>query len=187
MTVLLSEVLTAFPSARVVVTGYYPIVSMESNLDFLVPLLSGLGLLVGLASGIVAGSLGTPPFGFGPLGSAAFRSWLQGRLVARSNIFANTANTALAGAVGVTRRIVPSRTIALAIPNFGPSNAIFAGDTFLFGSTVPLGPEDPVAATRTSCMPADIFATMASMGHPNAKGARAYANAINAVLPSIGL
>ena len=192
MTVVLSDVLTAFPSARVVVTGYYPIVSMESNLDFLVPLLSGLGLLAGVVTGVVSGAVAAflpiPPVAFGPLGSAAFRAWLQGRLVARSTLFATTANTALAAAVAVTKSIVPSRALAFAVPGFGASNAIFASDTYLFGSTVPLGPEDPVAGLRArACPPLDVITAMASIGHPNARGAQAYADAIAAVLPTIGL
>jgi len=166
---------------------------MESNLDHLVLLLSGLGLLEGVLS-VVATSVvsavglpGIPPVPLGPLGAAAVRAWLQARLVARSQIFATTANTALAGAVAATKRIVSSRALALAIPSFGAPNAIFANDTYLFGSTVPLGPEDPVAATRAACTPPDLTTIMASIGHPNAKGARAYADAITAVLPSIGL
>jgi lysophospholipase L1-like esterase len=191
MAVLLSEVLTAFPSARVVVTGYYPIVSRESDLDFLIPTLTGLGLLAGVVTGLVGGIaaafLPIPPVAFGPLGSLAFRAWLQERLVARSAIFATTANAALAGAVAATRSAVPTRGVTLAIPAFGPSNAIFASDTFLFGSALPPGPEDPVAAARVAACPPDPLTTIASIGHPNAKGARAYADAIIAALPSIGL
>ncbi|MBS1223812.1 MAG: hypothetical protein H6R24_490 [Proteobacteria bacterium] len=197
MTALLSDILTAFPAARVVVTGYYPIVSIESNLDFLLALLGGLGLLVGLASGIATGVStaissiielpGIPPVAFGSFAQVGVRAWIQARLVARSTLFATTANTALANAVAAMNRIVPSRAITFAAPSFSPANAIFASDTFLYGCTVSLGPEDPIAATRAACTPPSFVTTLASIGHPNARGARAFADAIIAALPSIGL
>jgi lysophospholipase L1-like esterase len=58
--------------------------------------------------------------------------------------------------------------------------------------TASLGPEDPVAAARAAACPvapglSGIPTLIASIGHPNAKGAQAYADAIAAVLPSLGL
>jgi hypothetical protein len=195
---LLRRVLTTFPSARIVVTGYYPIVSPLSNIEFLIPLLAHVGLLVGFATSLVSGVLvaiapGAPigPVGFGPIASIVFKAWLQGRLSGRSATFAAIANAALAALVTTTAAANPTRRIAFAPPQFGPQNSIFAPDAFLYGVTASLGPEDPVATSRaTACPPmgaGGIPTTIASIGHPNAKGAQAYADAIAAVLPSLGL
>lgn len=193
MLVLLADVLSAFPGVPVVVTGYYPIVSRQTDLNSLVPLLDALGLLAGVVTGLASGLLaglgfpGFPIIGGDPLGSRLLRLWLQERLVARSQLFATTANLALAGAVASTRAAVPSSAIALAIPAFGPANSIFAPDTFLWGAAFPSGPEDPVAATRVITCGTSPINVMASIGHPNLRGARAYGDAIAAVLPGIGL
>jgi hypothetical protein len=76
-------------------------------------------------------------------------------------------------------------------------NAIFAPDAFLYGVTASMAPEDPVASARAmACLtpPANIGAALASIptritsiGHPNARGAQAYADAIASVLPALGL
>jgi hypothetical protein len=53
------------------------------------------------------------------------------------------------------------------------------------GGLVPL---DPVAGARVAaCLPPDPITTVASIGHPNARRARAYADAIAATLPTLGL
>lgn len=175
MTSLLATVLATFPMAVVVVTGYYPIVSAQSNLDFLVPLLIGLGLLA-------------VPIAFGPLEAAIFRAWLQGRLASRSSTFATVANTALSGAVSTTAATFPARQIALAVPTFGAANSIFGPDPFVFGVTPSVGAEDPVSVPRAAaCGTASAITNIASIGHPNAKGAQAYADAIAATLPGLGL
>jgi hypothetical protein len=186
---LLIKLLTTFPAARIVVTGYYPIVSSLSNIEFLIPLLAQIGLLAGLVTSLVPG---IGPIGFGPIAAAAFKAWLQGRLSSRSAAFAATANSALADAVATATGAVTGRRVALAVPQFGAQNAIFAPDPFLFGVTPALGPEDPAASARLMACPttpgfAAIPTRIASIGHPNTKGAQAYADAIASVLPALGL
>jgi hypothetical protein len=179
---LLAGIRGTFASVPIVVTGYYPIVSDQSDIAFLLPAIAGLGLLGGLAIPLVPGAV---PIPFGPLEAAVFYAWVRQRLIDRSALFASVANGALATAVAG----VPGA--ALAVPAFGPANSIFAPDPFLFGvglSTTGLVPLDPVAASRAAaCGTGDPITTVASIGHPNAKGARAYADAIAAVLPRLGL
>jgi hypothetical protein len=182
MSGLLTTVRSGFPSAPIVVTGYYPIVSDQSNIVFLMPTIAGLGLLGLLALPLVPGAA---PIGFGPIEAAIFYAWVRQRLIDRSALFATVANASLTAAVaGVPRA-------ALAAPAFGPANSIFAPDPFLFGvgfSSAGLVPQDPVAADRSAaCGTANPIATIASIGHPNAAGARAYHAAISAVLPGLGL
>jgi lysophospholipase L1-like esterase len=173
---------TLSPSVPIVVTGYYPIVSDQSDIAFLFPVLAGLGWLSGLVTPLVVGAA---PIGLTPLQAAIIYGWVRQRLIDRSALFSSVANTALAAAVAG----VPGA--ALAVPAFGPANSIFAPDSFLFGvglSTSGLVPLDPVAGSRAAaCAPGSLITTVASIGHPNAKGARAYADAIAAVLPRLGL
>lgn len=187
MSMLLSTVVATFPRARVVVTGYYPIVSQQSNVDFLLPMLGALGLLAGTISALVSFIPGVAPIGFGPIGAEIIRRWILDRLSSRSATFAATANAALASAVTTTAAANPTRRLALAVPQFGPANSIFAADAFIYGVTPALTAEDPVAALRMAACSADPITDIASIGHPNAKGAQAYADAIAAVLPAVGL
>jgi hypothetical protein len=169
---------TFLGATRIVVTGYYPIVSADSDLDLLVGLLTGMGLLAGVVSG---GVPGLPVFGWGPLGAFLFKQWLVDRLTARSALFAATANTALAETIAGAG----DSRVALAIPGFGPRNAIFAPDSFLFDVSIGggrLSPTDPVAATRVPLCGGTLTCEIASIGHPNPAGANAYFDAINALL-----
>jgi hypothetical protein len=178
---LLNQVRGTFTGAsKIVVTGYYPIVSAESNLDILADLITGLGLLVGV---VTSGIPGAPGLGWGPVGAELFKEWLRARLTMRSAVFASTANASLAAAIAGSG----DPRIALAVPQFGPRNAIFAPDTFLFGVGVAPGrlvPVDPVAAARLAlprCV-GTLSCEIASIGHPNPAGAKAYFEAIHALL-----
>jgi hypothetical protein len=166
-------------ATRIIVTGYYPIVSRRSDFDLVFDLTLGLGMLAPVLTSAVPG---VPVFGWGPLGVALFKDWLVGRLAARSTLFADTANTALAETLAGTG----DPRLALAVPRFGPENAIFAPETYLFGVGVGVGglfPVDPVAAARLpGCAPGSITCPIASIGHPNPAGAQAYFEAISAVL-----
>lgn len=186
MSELLSIVLSTFPRAAVVVTGYYQIVSGESDLDLLIPALGALGLLAGLVTPLVPGAV---PIGLGPYGSWALKTWVRQRLDTRCALFASSANLALQTAVSTAATAFGPR-VALAVPAFGPSNAIFASDPFVWGvglSTGGLVPLDPVAAPRAAtCGTGSVTTTVASIGHPNPKGAQAYASAIEAALARLG-
>jgi hypothetical protein len=176
---LLNTVRGTFSGAsRIIVTGYYPIVSADTDLDLLFGLVGGLGLLTGIVTG---GMPGAPVFGWGPLGAFLFKQWLVGRLASRSNLFAATANTALAEAIAGTG----DPRVALAVPEFGPRNAVFAPESFLFDVGIgPSGlfPVDPVAASRVPLCGGILRCEIASIGHPNPAGANAYFDAINALL-----
>jgi hypothetical protein len=177
---LLNLVRSTFPNVeRIIVTGYYPIVSAESDLEALFVAIAGLGLL----ASVVTGGVGLPVVGFGPLGALLFKEWLRRRLVQRSALFSDVANASLRLAIegsGDSR-------IALAVPSFGPSNAVFAIDSYLFGvgvSTSGLIPLDPVAPSRLALpgCAATVTCRVASLGHPNAAGARAYFDAIRGLV-----
>ncbi|MEQ1509036.1 MAG: IPT/TIG domain-containing protein [Sphingopyxis sp.] len=165
-----TSVSALFPNARIIVIGYYPIVSAQSDL------LAVLGLLLGLhlVSGMPGGLFGSAAVA---LGSEAIRQ----RLIYRSSLFANTANSTLLANVSACN----DPRIRFVMPNWTPANAVFAPQAYLFGQ-IPAA--DPVASERgvlcgTACLndgqrPSGLTCPMASIGHPNAAGARAYADAI---------
>jgi hypothetical protein len=47
-------------------------------------------------------------------------------------------------------------------------------------------PLDPIAAIRIGTCGTSLISTIASIGHPNVKGAMAYGTAIEAALPRVG-
>jgi len=117
-------------------------VSQQSNVDFLLPMIGALGLLAGVTTSLVSFIPGVAPIGFGPIGAGIIRRWLLDRLSSRSATFATTANTALASAVRITAAVNPTRRLALAVPQFGPANSIFAPDALVYGVTPALTAED---------------------------------------------
>jgi hypothetical protein len=183
MSGLLTTVLATFPAAKVVVLGYYSIVSEQSDMAMLLPVLAALGFL---GSVMMALAVGAAPSGLGVVEGALFYLWARQRLIDRSALFASMANWSLAAAVAAA-----GPRVALAVPEFGPENALFAPDPFVFNvgiSTAGINALDPVVGDRaTACGTGNPIANVASMGHPNVKGASAYADAIYAVLPSLGL
>lgn len=187
MVTLLGSVLATFPRAAIIVTGYYQIVSEQSDLSMLLPALSGAGLLAGLVTPLIPGAV---PIGLDPIGALIFLAWIQERLRSRCALFATLANTMLQTSVTIAMAAAPGRRIALAVPAFGPRNAIFAPDPFLWGVGITGGglvPLDPVAASRIATCGTGLVSTIASIGHPNVNGAAAYGTAIEAALPRVGL
>jgi hypothetical protein len=186
---LLQQVMTIFPRAAIVVTGYFPIASDQSDTIALTALISALGL--GIA---------------GPAG-ALLGSFAKDQMVRNSMTWKNATDSGFARLVSAANQQAggPPR-VAFASPTFGPENCFSTGPaSFLFGvANVPLPvsasnvngfygdeamgiagvyePADPlhdvqwkraracVAAGRT-----DAFCPDACMGHPNPSGAQAYA------------
>lgn len=203
---LLPVVRKAFPNAAIIVTGYYPVASGESDVlslwalsaaainDFAVGA-SGIGSLPGL---IATGTEGIV---------------VKDRMVGLSTEWNNTAQAGLSDDVkqfiqndlqgntmvvpgfrGATRSIPRA---ALAWPNFSKWNSYAASQTYLWNllqfagdevrglsGTHPESPDTPgqVAYSRAqACKAANRasgFCVDASMGHPNIAGAQAYASAI---------
>jgi len=178
MRTLLDRVVTKFSKARVVVTGYYPMFSEESDLTLLGAVVSFLGVNVaGLPGGIAGTAL-----------SLAGRA----KLIERSMLFLKHSSIALQNAVDeVNASLGEEPRVLFAQPEFDKSHAILASDPWIFGINPDLSLQDSIAAERgVACasVPSsrdDISTSvcpMASIGHPNAKGAAAYAEAIVAQL-----
>jgi hypothetical protein len=166
-----------FARAKIVVTGYYQIVSNQSDTVLLTELLLALGLALGNIPGALIG---------GVVSVVA-----KAMIVANCAVFAVEANAQLQLAVNEVNTTLGSSRVALAVPAFQDRNAALAPDTWLFGINLGIGgaqSEDPVAASRAvSCAatPASRrvpYCEVASIGHPNALGARAYFDAIKPLI-----
>ncbi len=186
MTNILREVVTKFPKADVIVTGYFPYVSRDSDLAALMPVFVLVGAPI-------------PPDPI--LGSLAVSAGYRERIAARSDLFFQESNASLQAAVNtVNQEQLPNRTkynqIRFARLNAGPNNSYAAPNSWQFLIPAPPFAQDEVyEARRAQCykvlgeangdpnlLPgANLLCIQASMGHPNAAGAQGYTSAIQSV------
>jgi len=169
MKTLLGAALKKFPNARVIVTGYHPILSPRSEPVRIPNFLNLHG--IGLPS-----FLSFIPI-VGKVVSTCMQFWQES-----NGYLAQAAMEAGAGNGRVT--FVPSP--------FTEANAVFADDPWLFGISSNFNPQDEVAADRHEVCEVqfgeieEILSLeqcfRASAGHPNVKGAAAIAGAIIAAL-----
>ncbi|PYP91835.1 MAG: hypothetical protein DMG65_05910 [Candidatus Angelobacter sp. Gp1-AA117] len=175
MLALLGELLMKFSMSRIIVTGYFQIISEQSDLLLLDAVLIALGLDLGSLPGAIVG---------GVIGEATRR-----QIAANCATFVTEANRQLKLAVDTANSQLPAGSAArvfFADPKFGPQNSVLAPQAFLYAIHADLSPEDPadIAGPRgTACAAASAQTDVntckrASVGHPNSKGAQAYANAI---------
>ncbi len=183
MATLLRKVRGLAPQAYVVVTGYYPIIGPDSD---------AFALHVW---GVILGSL-----------AGSDDASLVAILAAQSAAFDTQARAALTGAAQeVNADTGGAAKVAFADPGFGPDNATFAPQAWLWGLTsdaaflgntvldYELFPEDPLRNFRLSnCLGGDVAADTViciydSVGHPNRRGAQAYAAAVVASLRNLGV
>ena len=181
---LVPRVLAAFPGATVVLANYFPIVSERSDLVEIAILLGALGVLPGIPAHEILAAVPTIGVAVAPVIAAAVAittAALRTQMVAQSRAFheevtAGFRTIALQPAGEFPR-------IAFADAGFGDEHAYGVPDTSLLFR---IGDSDPVSASRAAeCgrypgSPADYaMCRFAQMGHPNARGAARYADAIN--------
>lgn len=171
MKYLLPIVTGTFPYAKVVVTGYFPIVSDDSPL---------LELAVAL---VAVGFFATVPAALTALALPA----LKARLVSQSSAFYDESELQLNAAVAQENARTPDRCVYVS-PGFNSVNAYGASTRMLFN----VAEDDPARVSREAqCNAAPdalntVVCTYASMGHPNALGAQSYAtNIIRALTSSV--
>ncbi|GMU21479.1 MAG: hypothetical protein AMXMBFR13_15720 [Phycisphaerae bacterium] len=178
MAALLRKVNSAAPEAAVVVTGYYPIISADSSL----PTTLQYVLLRETTE-----DENTPQ--------------LIEKLAANSELFLSESRAGMSAAVAEVSAQRPGALLYYVEPGFGPANALFGPEPWLWGVTgerieaeeldasLSIFPEDPLAGLRAVGCFGDVLVDpisclFASVAHPNARGARAYADAILAALYS---
>jgi hypothetical protein len=178
MVELLNLVAATFPKAKIVVTGYYQMISHDSDTALLAAFLIAIGVALGQVNGAIIGGV--------------LSIFAKNAIVTNSQTFANEANLQLQLAVDeVNVYRGGSPRIFLAVPAFGPKNAALAPDSWLWEidvSSSGFTAQDPVAASREpACLAAAArtsvaICNVASIGHPNPRGAQAYFDAIEPFL-----
>jgi lysophospholipase L1-like esterase len=179
----LARVHSTFPNARILLTGYFPIISSQSDLTAVAILMMNVGALSVAAAPLVGVPVDPAT---GAIAGAVTSEVLRGKAVGSSALFHATSNSALqVSAVGSNQRLGGNRIRFVPIP-FGPQNAYAAPQTWLWlvptpGVPLPNAKDEVFDQRVQACrsvpnMPASCIP--ASMGHPNVQGAQAYADAI---------
>ena len=188
MTSVLTGIRKLFPAARIVLTGYWGIVSPQSDLTAVATLLISAGIVLAPP---VAATLGIPldPV-TGLIAGAVTSAVLRNSLVNHSNTFLNASNTALAMATASVNSQQGAGWVTFVQPPFQSDNAYAAPNTWLWLVPTDLFPKDEMFRQRQQICGTVKFQSaleqakcvQASMGHPNVLGAQAYADAIAAQL-----
>jgi hypothetical protein len=169
MKLLLLQLLTRFtkPTLQVVLTGYYPILSKNSEFLRFPPFLdiNGIGLPPHLYQGPI----------FAKIVECAVTFWNESNTALRQAVLEAGAESGAGG-----------RMTFIATP-FTEQNSVFADDPLLFGLNADFSPQDEVSGPRE--LACDLFISefdiaareqcyRASAGHPNVKGSQAISKAI---------
>jgi hypothetical protein len=202
----LNKIGAAFPSAKILVTGYYPVVSEQTRIVELLQFARRVGIAA-LQEGVTLADdlrliIERPFEGHLPqaetLSIQAFRApdplapivW---DLAHRCSAWTDAIHAALQQSIAMFNG---SRTVAVADfvdPQFGPQHAVFAPETLLW-EYVNGQPPDPLAPARSQwCNTRNLggferlFVECASMGHPSPLGAKRYADALIAKARALGV
>jgi lysophospholipase L1-like esterase len=171
---LIDRTVAAFPTARIVVTGYYALVSEQTGLLPLVRLIKAIAANRDLGDVLAKTARDLPE----ELLALAIETERR-RVIEQSALFARESTRLLKAAVAAH---AATGRVFFADPGFGPANAFAAPATWQWS-----GSDDPLYKTRLDAYGEHPFewpvvTPLASMGHPNLDGARAYAAAIEACL-----
>ncbi|MFC8682339.1 IPT/TIG domain-containing protein [Microbacterium ureisolvens] len=171
---VLERALEIFPEAKIIVPGYFRIVSEQSDLAF-------LGAVLAIAT---MNALG--PF-LALAGGWGVSTGIRTIMAANSTVFEAASTRALRAAVADANASVGGGRARFVDPGFGPANAILAPQSLLWEPAVfddaVVRVTDPVRARRArEC---ELYrdrtswhCPWASLGHPTVKGARKYFTAI---------
>jgi len=187
---LLSSIHTTFPAAKIVLTGYWAVVSPSSDLTAVASLVVTAGIVVGPAAAATVGIPLDPVTG--TIAGLVSSTILRDKLVNHSYTFLTASNAALAAAADSVNSQFRGGWVSFVRPAFKADNAYASPDTWLWLIPTDLFPKDELYAQRVKTCGTVKFASAsdavkcveASMGHPNVLGAQAYANAITAELAS---
>lgn len=190
---LLTGIRGTFKNAKIIVVGYWAIVSSQSDLTAVASLVITAGIVVGPAAAATVGIPLDPVTG--AIAGAITSSVLRDKLVAHSSTFAAASDTTLISAVGTVNSAMGAGWVSFVRPGFKIENAYAAPSSWLWLVPTDLFPKDEVFAQRQQTCGTVQFQSgadaakcvEASMGHPNVPGAQAYANAITAELASSSL
>jgi beta-glucosidase/6-phospho-beta-glucosidase/beta-galactosidase len=180
MKTLLEKITSKFENADVVVTGYYPLVSLETDLSMIDRLLAAFGIMLGLVLPALQILL--------TLGAAAASLFdVRARMALNSRVFWERSTLRLRAAVDEVNDRLDREQIRFAAPRFTAANAVMAPAAWLYGFNPDGSLQDPIAAQRAEvCRLNEARAPdhcgVASIGHPNDLGVTAYVETVLAAL-----
>lgn len=163
-TLLTGTVMPRFPRATIVVSNYFPIISWDSAMDAVGGFVRLLFPLAGLIS-----------------------LEIQRKLTDQSLAFHDEATKAMQAAIANANKQYGTDRVRFAPSSFYGSNAVGAWNAYLYSPAQP----DPLASARALECPkyftggAVDTCKQAQSGHPNPKGALAYASNIHSVVKSL--
>jgi lysophospholipase L1-like esterase len=180
---MLAEAVATFPRAKIVVTGYYPVISNQTAARALIQLIKHLPRPAGVPNTADLAIEHLPD----ELLEIAIAPERQ-RMIEQSAMFYRVSSQLLRAAVNSYQS---TGRVFFADPGFVPANAFAAPETWLWS-----GANDPLFRERFEryaehvlTMPFDwpLSTPLASVCHPNFDGAKAYAGAIQSCLVEAGL
>ncbi|MGI8497168.1 MAG: SGNH/GDSL hydrolase family protein [Gemmatimonadaceae bacterium] len=165
MNSLLPRAIELFPNAKIIVPGYYPIITGDSPLPELIALFVALGLLT-----------------VDPLSAGIVTIAVRETVIQHCKAFFEESDMGLRDAVASQNTRTPNRCV-YASPGFAGTNGYGASDRCMFN----VAEHDPMFDARQPlCAQAGqggvSKCATASVGHPNAKGAQKYASAMTSQL-----
>jgi lysophospholipase L1-like esterase len=163
---LLGLVAQKFRNAQIVITGYYPILSRQSN-PIQIPQFLDLH--------------GVPLNGF----LTELSDIVLAKVIGNCSLFWEQSTQMLQSAVDDTNASLSTNRICFIQVPFTEANAALAPNSWLWGVNPDLSPQDPMAAQRHQACDLDEpdliqrqTCYRASAGHPNVVGAQKFAEAI---------
>lgn len=190
MLTLLYDLVRTYPNSKIVVTGYFPIVTAYSDLRAITSLASHAGALAGSLTPAAAALVGLPVDPLtgliaGAIAGAIASEQYKRHVIANSDMFLITSNQELTMAVASTNANFPGARVDFVPAPFGPTNAFATGPgSFLWDvPTAPIQYDEVYAERFEACRVVppgadNVLCVEASMAHPNVRGAQAYADAI---------
>ena len=165
-----------FPSAKIIVTGYFQIISDDTDGNLIGLALSGFGLAVAGFPGVIGGLI--------------LNSVVVDKIKKRCSTLKDRSHTQMAKAIIETMSDLTTSSsgrIFFADPLFFGENSLFAPKALLFGINKDLSPQDNDLVANARKRVCDInnpsrgdsnTCAIASIGHPNPAGARKYADSV---------
>jgi hypothetical protein len=187
---LLLDIHAKYPNAAIVLTGYFPIVTPSSDIHNVGALAVSVGAVVGPAAAalVVPPDPATAIVGLG-ITYEAFRQIM----ISHSNTYIATSNAALTMAAATVNSQLRGGLVTFVSPPFTDVNAYSSPVSWLWPVPSPVTGRDEAYALRLNDCAVSVASLpttgdqakclIASIGHPNILGAKAYADAITMVLP----
>ena len=163
-----------FPSAKIIVTGYFQIISDDTDGNLIGLALTGFGLAVAGFPGVIGGLI--------------LNSVVVDKIKKRCSTLKDRSHTQIVRAITETMNelTTSSGRMFFADPLFLGENSIFSPKALLFGINTDLSPEDNDLVANARKRVCDLNSdradpttcAIASIGHPNPAGARKYADSV---------